>query len=78
MNRAGNFLIGAILGGLVGAITALLLAPSSGQQLRSDVAARADQIRSEVAQAAAARRADLERQLAELRTPPRPTDQVQM
>ena len=77
MNRVGNFLIGAILGGFVGAVTALLLAPSSGQQLRSNVAARADQIRSEVAQAAAARRADLERQLAELRTP-RPTDQVQM
>ena len=75
MNRVGNFLIGAILGSLVGAITAILLAPSSGQQLRSDVVNRADQIRSEVAQAAAARRADLERQLAELRAP-RPPDQV--
>lgn len=73
MNRVGNFLIGAILGGLIGGITALLLAPSSGQQLRSNVATRADQIRSEVAQAAAARRADLERQLAELRTPRPPT-----
>jgi len=75
MNRVGNFLIGAILGGLVGAIAAILLAPSSGQQLRSNIVARADQIRSEVAQAAAARRADLERQLAELRAP-RPPDQV--
>jgi len=75
MNRVGNFILGAILGGLVGAVTALLLAPSSGQQLRSDVVNRADQIRSEVAQAAAARRADLERQLAELRAP-RPPDQV--
>ena len=76
MNRLGNFLLGAILGGLVGGITALLLAPSSGQQLRSNMVTRADQIRSEVAQAAASRRADLERQLAELRTPrPTPTDQ---
>ena len=75
MNRVGNFILGAILGGLVGAVTALLLAPSSGQQLRSDVVNRADQIRSEVAQAAAARRADLERQLAELRAP-RPPEQV--
>jgi gas vesicle protein len=77
MNRVGNFILGAILGGLIGAVTALLLAPSSGQQLRSDMATRADHIRSEVAQAAAARRADLERQLAELRSPrPTPTDQV--
>lgn len=75
MNRIGNFILGAIVGGLVGSITALLLAPSSGQDLRSGMATRADQIRSEVAQAAATRRADLERQLAELRAP-RKIDQV--
>lgn len=69
MNRVGNFILGALLGGLVGAMAALLLAPSSGQELRSDIVTRADQIRSEVTQAAAARRADLERQLAELRAP---------
>jgi len=69
MNRIGNFILGALLGGMVGAITALILAPSSGQQLRSDIVTRADQIRSEVTQAAATRRADLERQLAELRAP---------
>jgi gas vesicle protein len=75
MNRVGNFLLGAIMGGLVGAVAALLLAPSSGQQLRTDISSRADQIRTEVAQAAATRRADLERQLAELRAP-RKTEQV--
>lgn len=75
MNRVGNFILGAIVGGLVGGIAALLLAPSSGQQLRTDISARADQIRYEVSQAAATRRADLERQLAELRAP-RKTDQV--
>jgi gas vesicle protein len=75
MNRVGNFILGAIVGGLVGSIAALLLAPSSGQQLRTDISARADQIRNEVSQAAATRRADLERQLAELRAP-RKTDQV--
>jgi|OpeIllAssembly_1097287.scaffolds.fasta_scaffold633021_2 gas vesicle protein len=69
MNRIGNFILGALLGGMVGAITALILAPSSGQQLRSDIVTRADQIRSEVTQAAATRRAELERQLAELRAP---------
>jgi len=69
MNRIGNFILGALLGGFVGAIAALLIAPSSGQQLRSDIVTRADQIRSEVTQAAATRRAELERQLAELRAP---------
>jgi gas vesicle protein len=75
MNRIGNFILGALMGGLVGAVTALLLAPSSGQQLRSSMASRAEQIRSEVTQAAATRRADLEKQLAELRAP-RKIDQV--
>jgi gas vesicle protein len=69
MNRVGNFILGAMLGGLVGAVTALLLAPSSGEQLRTDVATRAEHIRLEVAQAAVQRRAELERQLAELRSP---------
>ena len=76
MSRVGNFLLGAILGGLMGAMAALLLAPSSGQQLRSNIASRADQIRSDVSEAAAARRAELERQLAELRAPRTPPTQV--
>ena len=69
MNRLGNFLLGALLGGLIGAATGILLAPSSGTQLRSDISARVGQIRQEVSQAAADRRAELEHQLAELRAP---------
>jgi gas vesicle protein len=42
MSQDGNytkgFLIGAIVGGAAGAITALLLAPKSGAELRKDIA----------------------------------------
>ncbi len=37
-NRSGkSFLLGAVVGGVVGAITALLLAPKSGKEMRSDL-----------------------------------------
>lgn len=69
MNRAVNFLLGAMIGGLIGATVAILLAPSSGEELRGEIHTRTNQIRSEVAQAAADRRAELERQLASLKAP---------
>jgi gas vesicle protein len=72
MNRLSSFLFGAILGGTIGAVAAVLLAPSSGEQLRSNIVTRADQIRSDVAHAAAERRAELERQLSSLREPKSP------
>jgi len=69
MNRTQNFLMGAFIGGFIGATIAILLAPSSGEEMRAEIGARTDRIRSEVAQAAADRRAELERQLAALRAP---------
>ncbi len=66
-----SFLSGMILGAMVGATVAILLAPTSGDELRSQMQARAERIQSEVQQAAAERRAELERQLAELREPRR-------
>ncbi len=69
MNRALNFLLGATIGGLIGATIAILLAPSSGEDLRAKINLRTNQIRSEVSQAAADRRAELERQLAALKAP---------
>lgn len=74
MNRGLNFLMGAVIGGFIGAAIAILLAPYSGEQLRAEIVARSDRIRSEVSQASAERRAELERQLAALRAP-RQTDQ---
>ena len=69
MNRALNFLLGAAIGGFIGATLAILLAPSSGEELRSEIGMRKDRIRSEVVQAAADCRAELESQLAALRAP---------
>jgi gas vesicle protein len=36
--NAKDFLIGTLIGGLVGAATALLLSPKSGPELRGDIA----------------------------------------
>ncbi len=69
MNRGLNFLLGAFIGGFIGATIAILIAPSSGEDLRAEIGARTDRIRSEVAQASAERRAELERLLAALRAP---------
>jgi len=69
MNRGLNFLLGATIGGLIGATIAILLAPSSGEELRTKINIRTNQIRSEVSQAATDRRAELERQLASLKAP---------
>jgi gas vesicle protein len=67
-----RFLEGFILGGLLGAGLSLLLAPSSGEQLRSQLQSGAERIRLDVEQAATDRRAELERQLAALRAPRTP------
>ncbi len=37
-NYTKGFVVGALIGGAVGAITALLLAPKSGKELRQDIA----------------------------------------
>lgn len=41
---AKGFFFGAIIGGAVGAITALLLAPKSGRELRRDIADKSGEI----------------------------------
>ncbi len=69
MNRTFNFLFGAFIGGLVGATVALLLTPASGEEIRSQMRMRVDNVRADVMEAAAERRAELEQQLAALRAP---------
>jgi hypothetical protein len=69
MQRIYIFLGGALLGWLIGFGIAVLLAPASGEELREQMQARAKQVELEVKNAAASRRAELEQQLAELRTP---------
>lgn len=72
MRKFINFLFGAMIGALVGATLALLLTPSSGENLRSQLGDRVSQIQTEIKQAAAARRVELEEQLAKLRSPMNP------
>ena len=71
MNRVFSFIAGAVLGGLVGATMALLLAPASGQDVRMQMRDRAQRVRDEIQSAATARRAELEAELDRLRAPRR-------
>lgn len=69
MGRIVNFMIGAMLGGFVGSVLGLLLAPKSGQSLRSDVSGYAGRLKHEIEQAAQERRAELLNELNRLREP---------
>ena len=69
MKRITSFMVGAMMGVLVGGTLALLLAPYSGNELRDQVQDRAERLREEIRRAAADRRDELEAQLAALRAP---------
>ncbi len=69
MQRILSFLGGVMVGGLVGATIGLLLAPSSGEDLRGTIQTRAKEIQTDVKQAAETRRVELEQQLAAMRSP---------
>ena len=66
MRKALAFTFGAILGGILGGLTALLLAPYSGDELRSSIRKQVDQIQLEIKDAAIKKRGELEQQLNEL------------
>jgi gas vesicle protein len=69
MRKIFNFMVGMMMGGLVGATVALLLAPTSGEEVRSQIQEQSIRLRDEVKSVAEARRAELERELANLRAP---------
>lgn len=69
MSRLTNFLFGAILGSLVGSTIVLLLTPSSGEELRSQMRGYITNVQDEVQKAAQSKRVELETQLAALRSP---------
>jgi gas vesicle protein len=69
MRKLLMFMMGVLSGSVVGAALALLLTPAPGKELRSQVSGRFHSVQEEVRTAAAARRAELERQLQELRAP---------
>ncbi len=72
MRRTLSFLYGALIGAMIGATIGLLLAPQPGDEIRTQMRERAQQMQLDVKNAAAARRAELEQQLATLRAPRQP------
>ena len=69
MRRMFGFLIGILVGALVGSTIALLLAPESGEELRSQLRERGQNFMGEVRHAADARRIELKDRLDTLRAP---------
>lgn len=69
MRRIVGFLIGIVVGSLVGSSVAILLAPESGEGLRSQIRARGENLVADVRHAAEARRIELNRHLDSLRAP---------
>jgi gas vesicle protein len=67
MRRLLTFILGAASGALVGASVAILLAPSSGEDLRGGLRDRFGRLRDELQSAANERRSELERQLSSMR-----------
>ena len=67
MKKFLSFFVGTVMGALVGATVALLLAPISGETLRSQIQERFTTLQDELAKAASDRRIELEDYLTTLR-----------
>jgi len=75
MGKIVNFILGAMAGGMIGAVTALLLTPKSGQALRGDFAEYTENVKHEVRRAAQQRRMELSTELEQLREPVKRIDE---
>ncbi|MBT7219007.1 MAG: YtxH domain-containing protein [Chloroflexi bacterium] len=60
------------MGGLVGATAALLLAPSTGEELRGQMKERISTFQDEMGQAMNSRKVELEKKLDDMRKPKAP------
>ena len=69
MRKIFGFMIGIVVGTLVGSTIALLLAPDSGESLRGELRERGLAFQAEIRTAADARRLELSERLEELRSP---------
>lgn len=69
MRRMFGFLIGIVVGGLVGSTIALLLTPEPGEELRAQIRDRGQSFFNEVRHAADERKIELRQRLDEMRAP---------
>ena len=69
MRRMFGFFMGIVVGGLVGSVVALLLAPETGEKLRAQIRERGQGFLNDVRHAADSRRIELRNRLDSLRTP---------
>jgi gas vesicle protein len=68
MKRFSYWVIGLLVGGMVGAATGLLLAPASGKEMRERISGYSRQAVVEVRSAADLKRQELETELAKLKS----------
>lgn len=69
MRKFASFSIGAVLGGMVGGVLALIFAPKSGIELRSLIKNRFNILSDDVQQAVQTKRIELQNRLDNLRSP---------
>jgi gas vesicle protein len=69
MRRVLSFIIGATVGGMVGATLALLFAPASGEEVRTQITDRFQTFAADIRQASNTRRIELQERLEDLRAP---------
>ena len=69
MRRMFGFMIGIVVGALIGSSVALLLAPETGEKFRNEIRARGEVLVNDVRHAATARRIELTEQLESMRAP---------
>ena len=69
MRKLSSFIFGAFLGGVVGVLMAVLLAPASGEELRQRIRDFGAKTIEEIRLAAQQRQEELERELTKLRQP---------
>lgn len=67
MRKFFSFLAGILTGALIGGLTALLLAPMSGEELRGETQLRIDKVVADVKSAVAEERQRLEAELEALK-----------
>jgi gas vesicle protein len=77
MRRIFGFFTGIFVGWMVGGTIALLLAPSTGEELRDEIRGRSTGFVDEIKGAAEQRRVQMEAQLAAMRAPHVTTEKVE-